>query len=235
MSLFALALATSASVPYRPEPVLWLNPAGELLVDGRRVHGRMTPGAGMVRTPLGYGLDLSGRRGGLLLNDEPALRLSGSLTVSTWVYLRSYVNAGPGAQILFRGDDRSGFDPYHLTIESNGTAQFGVDSADGTRTGLETEIPLKRWTRVTGSIDAATGEMRLWRGDRLMATRITDRRAFTELDSRFAPGIGIGNVQNDHGPHNQPLNGTLVDLRLYATVLSPAEAGYRSGLDGIAP
>ena len=227
MSLLALALTTTLA----GAPVLWLDPRGSLLVDGVPVRGRMTPGAEMVRTPLGLGLDLSGRRGGLLLGDLPALKLTGSLTISTWIYLRSHVSAGSAGQILFRGDDRNANDPYHLTILPTGMVQFGIDSADGSRPGVETEIPTKRWVHVTATFDAEEQELRLWLGDRLKATRATEKLPISGLDGKFAPGIGIGNVQNDRGPHNHPLDGLLVDLRLYASAIKPGEAGYRAGLD----
>ncbi len=222
-----MAVAVSGAKRQPPSPVLWLHPNGTVLVAGAGAPARQTRGAQTVQTPFGLGLDLDGAHGGLLLQDLPALALTKSMTVSTWVYLRSYVNAGPGAQILFRGDDRSGFDPYDLVIGADGTVAFGICEANGNTAYVATEIPLKAWVRVTGSFDADSGEIRLWLNDRLLATRFTARRPFAALDSGWAPGIGIGNVQNDLGPHNQPLNGTITDLRLYPEVLDPADAGWR--------
>ncbi len=37
--------------------------------------------------------------------------------------------------------------------------------------------------------------------------QLTRIRPFARLDDRAAPGVSIGNVQFDKGPHNQPLNG----------------------------
>lgn len=225
MSIAGIVLAASLSSPIAPEPVLWLHPRGDLLVASRNQPGRLTPGARTVQTPLGVGLDLNGTRGGLLLGDLPPLRLGGSVTISTWMYLRSYVNDGGGSQVLFRGDDRNGLDCYSMAILSDGIAQFGIGSPDGTGADVRAEVPLNEWVRVTGSFDAASGELRLWIGNRLAATRTTSRRLLVDLDGGWAPGLGIGNVQNDRGPHNQPLNGTLVDLRLYDRVVEPSELG----------
>ena len=111
-------------------------------------------------------------------------------------------------------------------IESDGTVAFGISEANGNTAYVATEIPLKTWVRVTGSFDAGSGEIRLWLNDRLLATRFTLRRPFAALENGYAPGVGIGNVQNDHGPHNQPLNGTIADLRLYPEALDPADAGW---------
>jgi hypothetical protein len=60
-----------------------------------------------------------------------------------------------------------------------------------------------------------------------MTTIATKKHAFSELEQQYIPGVGIGNVQNDHGPHNQPLNGILADVRLYTRVTTPAETGFR--------
>lgn len=233
MSLVALALTATMAVPQRPEPVLWLSPRGSLLVSGQPIKGRLTQGAQEVRTPLGQGLEIGGKRGGLLLQDLPAFALGRSITISSWIYLRGY--PGEQAQILFRGDDRPGYDSYSLCIRANGHVQFRMDDGDLRSTTLEAEIPLKRWTHVTASFDAETGEIRLYRGERLVATRETDKKLVFTLDKAAAPGVGIGNVQNDRGPHNQPLNGMLADVRLYDSVVTPAEAGWRANLDKLTP
>jgi len=193
-----------------------------VLSQGREVSARLTPGAKTVRTPFGLGLDLNGTHGGLLISDLPQLALSRSLTVSTWIYLRSYVNDGPGAQVLFRGDDRSSLDPYALSVLADGTINFGIGSEDGYGVSVGTDIPLQQWVQITASFDAGRGELRMWKNGQLMSIRLTTRRSFSLLDPGATPGLGIGNVQNDHGPHNQPLNGMLADLRLYDSVVEPS-------------
>lgn len=229
MSVLGFVLAATLSGPQRVEPALWLNPKGTVLVAGKEATARATKGAQTVRTPFGLGLDLNGTHGGLLLADFPALALTRSMTVSTWIYLRSYVNDGPGAQILFRGDDRPGLDPYDFVVRGDGTVEFGIGSDAGSRPFVATEIPLKQWVRVTASFDGESGEMRLWMGERLVATRVTDIRPFRDLHPDYLPGVGIGNVETDRGfGNNQPLNGILADLRLYPAVLEPRDAGWRA-------
>lgn len=223
MSVVGLVMALTLNRPAAIAPVLWLNPKGELLVNGVKAPARLTPGAKTVKTALGYGLDLDGKRGGLLLKDLPALKLTGSITVSTWIYLRSYVNDGPGAQILFRGDDRSGFDCYSLCILSDGTIAFGIGAADGLGASVQAEIPLKQWVHINASFDNDLGELRLWLDNGPISYRLTARKPYGDLDAAYAPGVGIGNVQNDAGPHNQPLNGILADLKLYDQALDPIQ------------
>ena len=222
-----MVIVMALSGPAPLEPTLWLHPQGRLLVEGKPVKARLAPGARTLPTPFGLGLDLNGIHGGLLVPDLPALALTRSITVSTWVFLRSYVNDGPGAQIFFRGDDRSGYDPYYLAILGDGTAQFCINDDEGRSAYALAEVPLNRWVRLTGTFDAEVGEVRMWLDDRLVANRQTSRRPFAPLDGGWSPGIGIGNVQNDHGPHNQPVNGMIADLRVYASALEPSQAGWR--------
>jgi hypothetical protein len=54
----------------------------------------------------------------------------------------------------------------------------------------------------------------------------TDKRPFSKLDPKYTPGVGVGNVQNNKGPHNQPFNGMIQDLRLYDKVVTPQYAGF---------
>lgn len=231
--MLALALLAPIMVPMlAPEPVLWLDPSGVVKVEGKIAKARLAGAAKTVGTPYGAGLDLSGTRGGLFLEDFPALALTGPITVSTWVYLRRYVSSGPGAQILMRGDDRNGNDPYFLSVGPNGNVAWTIDSADpkggeGSRAAIEMEVPLRQWVRITATFDPEGREMRLWSGDRLMAAGTMDRRPLGPLDPKQHPGVGIGNVQTDLGPHDQPLDGVLVDLRVYAAALSPRDAGFR--------
>lgn len=228
MSLLAV---TAAMMMKRQEisPVLWLNLKGETLVAGRAVQPRLTPGVNRSRTNEGVAYNFTGVRGGILLGDLPALRLGGSITVSAWLNPRSYVNDGPGAELLFRGDDRSGLDPYWMVITSDGTINFSIANENGQGMGVKAELPLNRWTHVTANFDAKTGEMRMWLNGEVVAFAKTSYRPAVNLDLNAAPGVGIGNVQNDAGPHNQPFNGFLADVRLYNVAVGPEEAGFNGG------
>jgi|SRR5579862_2378284 len=211
-------------------PVLWLSPSGKIEVAGRPVDARITTGASQIPIPGGFGYDFTGVHGGILLDDIPELRLTGSMTISVWLNLRAYVDSGPGAQVLFRGDDRGGLDPYDLVIHSDGTIWFAIVNQENLGFGICGEIPLNHWTQVVASFDSNRSEMQLWIDRRRIAAAVTSRRPFENLDLAFAPGIGIGNVQNDRGPHNQPLDGVLADLRLYRGAYSPEDID-----DGIPP
>jgi hypothetical protein len=223
VSLIAFAaLATKQQVP---EPALWLRPDGHVTIEGRTFSPSISPGTHAYRTARGIAWDFDGKRAGLLFGDLKPLVITDSMTVSVWLNLRSYVNDGPGAQILFRGDDRPGVDPYTLAILSDGTVRFAVQNEFDRGRITMGDIPLNRWVHVLGSWQSDTGELRLWINDELVSYQRTSIRPFADLDQGQAPGVGIGNVQNNHGPHNQPVNGQIFDLRLYRGAFTPDQLG----------
>jgi hypothetical protein len=219
MSIFA-ALAIAAQIQ-APDPVLWLAPNGQIMVQGQAVQPTFSPGTRAIKTSRGVVYDFDGRRSGILLPDVRPLQLTESMTVSTWIYLRSYVNDGPGAQILFRGDDRCGLDPYTLNIMGDGTVRFAVQNAQDRGFIVQSEIPLQQWVHVLASWDMPTGRLALWLNGENVAMAKTTVQPFGPLDKGWSPGIGIGNVQNEKGPHNQPIKGQISDLRVYRGVWTP--------------
>jgi hypothetical protein len=208
-----------------PEPVLWLRPNGQITIDGQTVKPRFSDGIRAYRTHLGMTYDLSGRKSGIYFGDPQTLKLTESMTVSLWINPRSYVNDGPGAQILFRGDDRGGVDPYYMAIHGDGTINFSVQ--DETQRGMRVtaELPLHKWSQITANWDSETGFMKMWLDGVLVGMARTTVKPFANLDRGWTPGVSVGNVQNDKGPHNQPFNGMISDLRLYRGAWTPDELG----------
>ncbi len=176
-----------------------------------------TPVGGVSFGPgvVGQGFHFNGVDGALRLPDAECFRFTRSLTISAWVKVLSYPSPGQGiAQILFRGDDRGGLDPYFLAVEEDGMLVFGVDSGSGA-TYLRVPIPLHRFTHVTASLDDASGKMRILFNGHLVADATTPHRPFRDLDSSARPGLGIGN----HGSRpdntwNQPFHGVIVEVTL---------------------
>jgi hypothetical protein len=218
-ALLACVLATV------PQPVFMLGPDAVLDVAG----ARLLPGTAIIRSPKGTALDFDGDHCGIELPDAAVFRMTGSLSISCWLNLRSYItpqNSARGSQILFRGDDRSGLDAYHLTVLEDGTIAIAVENeAGGAFVGAP--IDLRRWTHVLGTFDAKTGALRMYLDGRLAAFTTTKVTPLKDLDQGSRPGIGIGNVQaSSGGAHNQPLNGQICDLRLYDQAVTPRDAGY---------
>ncbi len=226
-----LIAAQRAPDPARaPVPVFALGLDGALRLRKGRLTPLFRPGTGTVSAAGYTGFRFDGRLCGIQLGDPPVLRLTRSLSIACMVRLESYVQQGPGAQIVFRGDDRSGLDPYSLTVLSDGRVYFSVENGRDEGDHVSAPIPLHRWTHVLGSLDDRTGGMTLWIDGVKVDAHSTKVRPFGDLDLKFAPGVSIGNIQNDRGPFNQPLDGLVANVGIYDQVVTPA--GIRLNLEG---
>lgn len=94
---------------------------------------------------------------------------------------------------------------------------------------MTAEVPLQKWFHILANFDAEAGTLEMWHDGVLVASGTTARKPLGFLDFRYAPGVSIGNVQNDIGPHNQPLNGYVADLRLYRNVVRPKDLDLGRG------
>lgn len=227
------SLLVFAVLPKRqlPEPALWLQPNGQITVEGRTFKPRFTEGVKVYRTHFGATYDFYGPRSGVHFGDLNPLKITDSMTVSLWINPRSYVNDGPGAQLLFRGDDRSGLDPYSLVLLGDGTINFSVQGDDQRGMHVTSELPKHKWSQVVANWDAETGFLKMWLNGELIGMARTTVRPFANLEGSAAPGVSVGNVQNDKGIHNQPFNGMISDLRLYRGAWTPDDIGVIKKLD----
>lgn len=176
----------------------------------------------------GNAIDFQGDlNGGAFTPDGPEFVLTRSLSVSCWIYPRAYSHpfaTSPQAQIIFRGDDRSGLDPYQLTLSRSGYFAFGVSSAADI-CALHVPAKLNTWTHLLGTLDDARGKMRMYVNGKLAAETTTGVRPFGPLDPNYHPGIAIGNTQFPQGgTHRQPFDGMIRDVRIYDEAVSPKTA-----------
>jgi hypothetical protein len=159
--------------------------------------------------------------------DAPEFRLSGSFSLSCWVYPRAFASpfaTSPQAQIMFRGDDRGGLDPYQLIIARNGRFVFAIQSKDSI-CAVSGDARLNRWTHLLATLDAKNGKMRLYLNGKLAEETITSVRPLTELDARYHPGVSLGNTQFPQGGvHRQPFDGFIRDARIYDEVVDQGVA-----------
>jgi hypothetical protein len=224
IALTALIVATHSKQDLNP--VFWMDAKGNILINGTATAPQVNPGVYRVNTPSGVAYSFAGGKSGILFGDNPALKLGGDMTVSAWIYPRSYAINGWQSQILFRGDDRNDFDPYAFAMTSEGTVYFKIEDENSAGMMVNGEVPLNTWTHVMASLNAKTGDMYMYVNGVEVSHSRTSKRPFLNLIPRYTPGVGVGNVQNDKGPQNQPFNGMIADLRLYAKALTPEEAGF---------
>ncbi len=183
-------------------------------------HGSLISGTTYAAGQVGQAFKFDGIDDRVQMADSPSLALTHSMTIEAWVKADAIPAAGQQGEILFRGDDRGGLDPYSLSLQPNGMLRFEVVSGPGA-TNLWAPIPVGQFVHVVGTLDDATGQMNLYINGGLISQTVTTVRPFGALDPASNPGIGIGN----HGgypntPHNFPFNGLIDDLKLYDEALS---------------
>jgi hypothetical protein len=159
----------------------------------------------------------------LSFGDAENLKLTQSLSIEGWLYVVSSPPGRAAAQILFRGDDRIGIDPYYLAVMPSGKFRFHI--SDGTTdVNLEAQAVYGRWVHLAATLNNADGLMTIYVDGNSAATTITTVRPFGDLDPAMTPGVGIGNTQSLNLVANQqPFDGFIDELSVYNTALSAAQ------------
>ena len=167
-------------------------------------------------------MDFNGTNQRVFIPDNPLFQLTHSLTIEAYIYVRSTpAPSAPPAQILFRGDDRVGLDPYFLALTGNNVA-FSVQNASNQSAAAIAPLPgLNEWIAVAGTLDDATGNMRLYINGSLAKSLVTSIRPFASLDATANPGLGIGNLQS--ATYSEYFNGLIDEVRLSDQALSPSQ------------
>lgn len=222
--------AYAGSVP-KPEPVFMIGLDGKLRLQRGELAPIFRPGTSAASTSGYTGFRFDGILSGIGLGDPPALRLTKSLSIAAMVRLESYPReSNLGAQIVFRGDERGGFDPYSLSVLPDGKVYFSVENARNVGDNVSAPIPLRHWTHVLGSLDDRTGTMTLWIDGAKATAHVTKVRPFGPLDPKAQPGVSIGNIQTQFGDYNQPLDGLIANLGIYDRAVTPTD--LHLNLDG---
>jgi hypothetical protein len=138
-----------------------------------------------------------------------------SLTIGAWVNI-----AANSWNVLSRGDNRSGLDPYNLALDNNGHMTFIIESAIQENDTIQAPISYGQWHQVTASLDGTTHDMRLYIDGSLVAEKTTTVIPMLALDPSETPGLGIGNAPS---LYDFPLLGSIDEVLLYNRALSPTE------------
>jgi hypothetical protein len=149
---------------------------------------------------------------------EALVRFDGTADASTII-----------SQIVFRGDDRIGLDPYYLAIDTSGKLNFTIedDSGNGTTLVSPNSVPTGQFISVAGTLDDTTGIMSLYINGTLVASTTTMYRSFGALDPDYTPGLGIGNVQSAN--YEEGFNGIIDEVRISNVALKPSQFLYPAG------
>ena len=168
-------------------------------------------------------LDIAAYGARVAVADDPLLALTKSLTLEAFIRPRS---GGSGdwnwGQIIFRGDDRGGLDPYFLGLNQN-TLYFVIEQGNdpGQYAVLAYGIQLfDTWMHVAGTLDDATGAMSLFVDGVSVASMTTSVRPLGALTGPN-PGIGIGSSQA--GGTEETFNGLIDEVRISDVALQPSQ------------
>ena len=172
--------------------------------------------------------DVSGSR--VAVADNPLLALTKSMTLEA--FIRPRATGDFIREIIFRGDDLGGLDPYRLTLSQN-LLGFVIMNNNVNADSLVYSIPsFDTWIHVAGTLDDATGAMNLYINGVSVASKTTSVRP---LGTLFGPnpGLGIGNVQSANYP--QAFNGLIDEVRISDVALQPGQFLNASAVPGIDP
>ncbi len=169
-------------------------------------------------------LSFDGSSGRIFIPDDPQFALTNSLTLEAFIYATS-PGAGPftAGQIIFRGDDRSGLDPYTLTVlVRNGTTnvQFQITDQNNDMAAIQWPITLYNWHHVAGTLNGSNGVMSLYIDGALVTQTTTSIRPFGVLTGPN-PGLGIGNVESAN--YDEYFQGLIDEARISDEALVPSQ------------
>jgi hypothetical protein len=200
----------------------------ETILDysGNGLHGTAL-GAPVYRDIVGsVALVFDGEDDRVIIEDDPRFQLTQSLTLEAIVRIDSYANSGV---IVWRGDDRSGNDPYaikfdgddHADLNLRRTIEFFIQPEGGRRTLINAPAPPPGEVfHVAGTLDDATGEWKLFINGVAVAETATDLRPFAELDPSQRPRISIGNIDQGGVQH---FEGIIDEVRISDVALDPSQ------------
>lgn len=157
----------------------------------------------------------------VFIPDSPDFQLTQSLTLEAYVNIAQPANNLFGErQIVFRGDDQIGLDPYQLRVLSS-TICFDITGADGNRIEVSAPLPpLNTWVHVAGVLDGASGKMTLYLNGQAKASITTKSRPLGPLTGAN-PGIGIGDVES--GTFDEHYQGLIDEVRISSAALQPSQ------------
>jgi hypothetical protein len=182
---------------------------------------------------VGQAFNFNGSNGWASLGDPSSLAFTQSFSIEGWIKVNGLPTSYNFGSIMFRGDDRSGLDPYQLVIKPNGDLQFGICNASGQGASIEAPIATGQWVHVVATLDDATGLMTLYENAVVVKQITTTIRPFGPLDPTQEPGVGIGN-SNALDSYDVPFNGPIDELTVYNRALTQGEVFgiYKAGSSG---
>lgn len=195
--------------------------AVEAIIDSAGGH-HGTPFGGPVYqdSTLGYGraLFFDAVNDRIAVPDSPEFYLTEAFTLEA--YIRIEAIQWPQVEILFRGDNRGGRDPWFLGLLEDAYPELSID--DGVEKlsvfGPES-LPFNKWVHIAGVFDSSADSLSLFINGVRVATTTTTMAPYEVLTGN-QPGLGIGNLQNRW---HQNFGGQIDEVRISSVALTPDE------------
>lgn len=146
---------------------------------------------------------------------------SPSMTVEALVNIHSLPSGGGLSQIVFRGDVTAGEDPFYLGLLDNNLRWYIEDDPSGAD-ALHYDVSglLNQMLHVAGTIDDATGDMRLFVNGAEVASKNTSVRPTHPITTFADCGVSIGAL-HDCVSTQQFFDGVISEVRISDVALSP--------------
>lgn len=236
--LMALTVARVAQAQCVPKPagiVAWWKAENNAVDSIGGANGTLFNGASYAAGEVGQAFTFDGVDDRISVPDVAALHFSGSFSIETWVSPTKYT-VGHDGIILLRGDNRTEHDPYVLSILRDGRISFYIQSnTQEARVSSAAPIPVNVFTHVVATMNATTGEMKLYINGALSNSITTTVRQLVELDQSQNPGVGIANTGAfPNTSYNFPFPGLIDEVSLYNRALTAKEVQdlYNAGSGG---
>ena len=202
---------------YRPPTnglVGWWRGEGNANDETGKHNGTLLNGVAFDTGEFGQAFSLGGTSTRVLVPDSVDLMLTNSLSIGAWIY--------PKAN-SYNVVARNGNDPNRVAYGIGGpdfTGQFTFHIAHSpAEETLYAPQMLNQWIHLAGTLDGATGDMRLYTNGVLAAQKSATVRPLGFIDPSFQPGLAIGNASQG----GWPFIGLVDEVVLYSRALSPAE------------
>jgi hypothetical protein len=163
----------------------------------------------------------AGRR--VTVPDGPLVTLTHSLTLEAFIKARPLLpGTGGFGVIVMRADNQPGLDPYILGMQSPGNVvSFQIMNSSNQTALLTSPVPYDQWLHVAGTLDDATGAMKLFVNGIQVASTTTSIRPLGALNPAFSPGLSIG--EDYTGQYGECFNGFIDEVRISDTALAPGQ------------
>ena len=184
--------------------------------SGNGLTGSLVSGPAWVLGRNGTGLSFDGSTTYVDLGNPAALRLTGSMTLSAWVY--ETANVGDDGQIVAKSEGAFGWQLKSSPDTGVRTFAIGITSSTGqiVQRYSKTVRALNTWYHLTGAYDAAARTLNVYVNGVLDNGVLSGTVGSSQLDSPVNANIG-----RRTGGFN--IRGTIDDVRIYGRALTAAE------------